>query len=90
MKKALITVLKITAFFVGWAVYTAIDVPAEDPAVWRFFAELVPLVSMILFTVAFILIEKKKIRKKESLPSKYVPLFQFYREKLYFRVVFII
>lgn len=62
MKKTLITVLKITAFFVGWAVYTAIDVPAEDPAVWRFFAELVPLVSMILFTVAFILIEKKKIR----------------------------
>lgn len=62
MKKALITFLKIAVFFVGWAVCTAIDVPARNPAVWRFFAELVPLASMILFTVVFILIEKKKVR----------------------------
>lgn len=62
MKKALITFLKITVFFVGWAVCTAIDVPAKDPAVWRFFAELTPLASMILFTVVFILLEKKKVK----------------------------
>lgn len=62
MKKALITFMKIAVFFMGWAVCTAIDIPAEDPAVWRFFAELVPLASMILFTTVFILIEKKNVR----------------------------
>jgi len=62
MKEILLTVLKIVLFFVGWAVCSAIDIPAENPAVWRFYAELIPLVSMILFTWVFILIEKRKVR----------------------------
>lgn len=62
MKKILLTVLKIVLFFVGWAVCSAIDIPAENPAVWRFYAELIPLLSMILFTWVFILIEKGKVR----------------------------
>jgi len=62
MKKILLTILKIALFFVGWAVCCTIDIPAQNPAVWRFYAELIPLVSMILFTSVFILIEKGKVR----------------------------
>jgi membrane protease YdiL (CAAX protease family) len=62
MKKVLTTVAKIILFFVGWALLSAIDIPSNDPAVWRFFAELVPLASMILFTAVFILIEKRTIK----------------------------
>ncbi|MGI6178038.1 MAG: CPBP family intramembrane glutamic endopeptidase [Eubacterium sp.] len=62
MKKFLTTTVKIVLFFVGWALLSAIDIPADDPAVWRFSAELIPLASMILFTVVFILIEKKTIK----------------------------
>jgi membrane protease YdiL (CAAX protease family) len=62
MKKILLTVLKIVLFFVGWAVCSGIDIPAENPAVWRFYAELIPLASMILFTWVFILIEKRKVK----------------------------
>lgn len=63
MKKGLITFLKIIVFFIGWAVCTSIiDIPAQNPAVWRFFAELIPLASMVLFTVIFILIEKRRVK----------------------------
>lgn len=62
MKKVLVTIFKVLVFFVGWALLSAIDVPSDNPAVWRFFAELIPLASMILFTVVFILIEKKTIK----------------------------
>lgn len=62
MKKNLITLVKIIVFFVGWTVCTAIDVPAQNPAVWRFFAEFIPFASMILFTVVFILIEKQRVK----------------------------
>ena len=62
MKKLLITIVKIVVFFIGWAVLSEIiDIPSDNPAVWRFFAELIPLAVMILFTVAFWLIEKKTI-----------------------------
>ena len=62
MKKLLITIVKIVVFFIGWAVLSGIiDIPSDNPAVWRFFAELIPLAVMILFTVAFWLIEKKTI-----------------------------
>lgn len=62
MKKFLITFVKIIVFFIGWAVLASIiDVPSDNPAVWRFFAELIPLIVMILFSVAFLLIEKKLI-----------------------------
>lgn len=63
--------MKIAVFFMGWAVCTAIDIPAEDPAVWRFFAELVPLASMILFTTVFILIEKRMSgSRSQRMPEK--------------------
>jgi membrane protease YdiL (CAAX protease family) len=62
MKKAFITTLKIIVFFVGWALFAGINIPADDPAVWRFFAELVPLAVMILFTAVFLFIEKKTVK----------------------------
>lgn len=67
MKKLLITILKIVVFFIGWAVLSGIiDIPSDNPAIWRFFAELIPLTVMILFTVVFWLIEKKTV----SIPIK--------------------
>lgn len=63
MKKLLITILKIVVFFIGWAVLSSIiEIPSNSPAIWRFFAELIPLTVMILLTVVFLLIEKKTIK----------------------------
>jgi membrane protease YdiL (CAAX protease family) len=62
LKKLLITIVKIVVFFIGWAVLSGIiDIPSDNPAIWRFFAELIPLTIMILFTVVFWLIEKKTV-----------------------------
>ena len=62
MKKILITILKIVVFFIGWAVLSGIiDIPSNNPAIWRFFAELIPFAVMILFTLAFWLIEKRTV-----------------------------
>lgn len=63
MKKAIITTLKIIIFFVGWIILsTVIDIPIEDPVIWRFFAELIPLVVIVVFTIFFLNIEKGKIK----------------------------
>ncbi len=63
MKKVILTIVKIVVFFMGWAILAGIiDVPSDEPVVWRFFAELIPLIVMLLFTVIFYLIEKKEIR----------------------------
>ncbi len=63
MKKALITAAKILTFFIGWAVLAGvIEIPFKEPAVWRFFAELIPFAVMIVFTVVFLLIEKKEVK----------------------------
>lgn len=61
LKRYTITFLKVAAFFMGWALTTAITIPAKNPAVWRFFAELTPMLSMVLLTVVFVLIEKRKV-----------------------------
>ena len=58
MKKYFKTTFKIIIFFIGWAVLSGIvDVPSNTPAVWRFFAELIPLVFMLIFTIVFMLFE---------------------------------
>ncbi len=63
MKKASIIVGKILLFFVGWAILAGmVDIPSSDAAVWRFFAELVPLVALMLFTVVFLLFEKGAVK----------------------------
>jgi len=59
LKKLIYTVGKIILFFVGWAVLAGvIDIPAKQPHVWRFWAEMVPFIVMVLMTVIFLLAEK--------------------------------
>ena len=56
--------LKTFAFFVGWAICVSIlPIPdTKSAAVWRFWAELIPLLSVIGFTIIFWLIDKRNIR----------------------------
>lgn len=63
MKKLLLTALKAIIFFVGWAILASIlPIPqSDDPAIWRFWAELIPFLSIVVFTVIFWLIEKGKV-----------------------------
>lgn len=63
MKKLLTIVLKIGIFFIGWAVCAGlIDIPSDDPAIWRLWAEAIPLLSIIVFSLVFWLIEKRKLQ----------------------------
>ncbi len=63
MKKLILIILKIIIFFLGWAVLSGIiDIPSDNPAVWRFFAELIPLAVIAAFTVIFLLLEKREIK----------------------------
>lgn len=63
MKKLMLTILKITIFFIGWAVISSIiEIPSDNPAVWRFFAELIPMVVIVVFSAVFWLLEKKEIK----------------------------
>lgn len=64
MKKVLITILKILIFFIGWALFSSfIPVPNfENPAIWRFAAELVPFLSIVGMSLLFWFIEKKKVQ----------------------------
>ena len=66
MKNILITIGKILLFFVGWAVLLSAGMllipDSLDGAIWRFLSELVPFLSVVLFTVLFWLIEKRRIK----------------------------
>ena len=43
MKKAIITFLKIIIFFLAWVALSGmIGIPSNNPAIWKFFAELIP------------------------------------------------
>ena len=62
LKKAIITTIKIAVFFIGWAVLSGVlDIPADNPVVWRFFAELLPFGVMAVFTAVFLLFEKDEV-----------------------------
>lgn len=46
----------------GWAVLSVIiDVPVENPAIWRFLAELIPFLVIVGFTIVFVRIEKGNV-----------------------------
>lgn len=64
MKKLIITILKIAIFFIGWAVLAGVlpQPEPDNPALWRFWAELIPLLVLIVFTVSFWLIEKRTVK----------------------------
>lgn len=64
MKKLVSVSIKTIIFFVGWAICASV-IPIPDTAsavVWRFWAELIPLLSIIVLTLIFWLIDKRKIR----------------------------
>jgi membrane protease YdiL (CAAX protease family) len=64
MKKLLMTILKFVVFFIGWAVLAAlVPVPdVGDAALWRLCAEAEPLGVLIVFTLAFWLIERRRVK----------------------------
>ncbi len=64
MKKVLSVSIKTIIFFVGWAICVSV-IPIPDTAsavIWRFWAELIPLLSVIAITLIFWLADQKKIR----------------------------
>ena len=72
MKKFFTTTGKALTFFLGWAVLTGL-MPFPDSsngAVWRFWAELIPLLSAAGFTLLFWLPERRKL----TLPLCTAPL----------------
>lgn len=47
----------------GWAILSGIiNIPCDNPAIWRFFAELIPLAVMVAFSVIFLIIEKGEVK----------------------------
>lgn len=75
MKKIICTIIKTMIFFVCWALLSSI-IPIPDtknPAIWRFGAEFVPFICIVGVSLAFWLIEKKKIQ----IISFYQPLKNF-------------
>lgn len=64
MKKICITIGKTLIFFVGWALLVGfVPIPeSSNGAIWRLWAELIPLIAMIGMTLLFWLFEKRKVR----------------------------
>lgn len=64
MKKYLTTVAKTITFFLGWAILAGtLPIPdSSNNAIWRFWAELIPLLCIVGLTIFFWLIEKKKLK----------------------------
>ena len=63
MKRIVTTILKSVLFFIGWAIVCTF-IPllnTENAALWRLWAEITPLLSIIAFTIVFWLIEKKQV-----------------------------
>ena len=63
MKKLFITIGKSLLFFIGWVLLVSFlpILESSDGAVWRFWAELMPLLSIAVMTALFWFIEKRKI-----------------------------
>lgn len=63
MKKLAVTAIKFLAFFLGWAILSAV-LPlstSENPAFWRLWAEITPLIAIIIITLIFWLLEKREV-----------------------------
>lgn len=64
IKKILITITKVAAYFIGWVLLVSIiPIPnSENPAIWRFWAEFMPFLCIAGISLLFWCIEKKKIQ----------------------------
>ena len=64
MKKLIEVSLKSIIFFVGWAICASV-IPIPDianAALWRFFAELIPFLAIVVVTVIFWFVDHKKTK----------------------------
>lgn len=64
LKRTAATIIKSIGFFLGWAITVSV-LPlwqSDNPAIWRLWAEIMPLFAIIAFTLVFWLIEKKKVK----------------------------
>ncbi len=63
MKKLGLTILKLLVFFLGWAVLASVlPLPSpEDAAIWRLWAEIVPLAAIVVWTALFWIVEKRTV-----------------------------
>ena len=63
IKKIIVNTVKVLVFFIGWALCVSIgEISTDDPTLWRFGAEMFPLLWTLLFTVIFLLIERGRIK----------------------------
>ena len=64
MKKLIEVSLKSIIFFVGWAICASvIPIPdIDNAALWRFFAELIPFLAIVVMTVIFWFVDHKKTK----------------------------
>lgn len=64
MKKIGITAIKSIRFFLGWAILVSI-LPlssSKEPAIWRLWAEITPLLAIAVFTLVLWLAEKQNVK----------------------------
>lgn len=63
MKRCVFTTLNFFLFFGGWAVLVSVlPLPhSNDPAIWRLWAEIIPLLCVAVFTLLFWLAEKRTV-----------------------------
>lgn len=64
LKTGMLTALKSIVFFMGW-VLLAVCLPefhTENKAIWRLWAEITPLLSILICTALFWLMEKKSVK----------------------------
>lgn len=64
LKRIVVTALKFLGFFFGWAILTPVlpELSSNIPAIWRLWAEITPLLTMVVFSFVFWLIEKKEVK----------------------------
>ena len=63
MKKALKNTAKVIIFFLAWAICVSIgDINSDNPAIWRFWAEVIPFLWTLLLTIIFLCIERGKVK----------------------------
>ena len=63
-RRAALSFVKCAAFFLGWAIAASLlPLPSPaSPAVWRLWAELIPLLAVIAFTLLFWLLERGRVQ----------------------------
>lgn len=88
MKKLIEVSLKSIIFFIGWTICASvIPIPdIDNAALWRFFAELIPFLAIVVMSVIFWLVDRKKTKlHKKSQTDKHEVVLKcsFYDDSLF-------